>query len=241
MKRTERQHLKENELAHLAASAREAVASSGKQFMPLAIGVVVIVVAVFGYSAWRSRTQNRAGTLLAEAMAVQDARVGAPNAPGTPSAGPTFPTEREKTETMLAKFKAVADGFPGTEAGIFARYREAGAQMALGRAKEAAAAYEQVIGSAGTGIYGQMAKLGLAAAQAQTGEFDKAIETFKDLSTRADGPLPVDGILMQLGRVYKDAGKPADAQQTFNKLVQEFPESQFVADARRELEALKKS
>ena len=81
-----------------------------------------------------------------------------------------------------------------------------------------------------------MARLGLAEAQARAGQYDQAINTFKDLAQRKDGPLPVDGILMQLGRTYLDAGKRADAQQTFNRLVEEFPDSPFTRDAKRELE-----
>jgi hypothetical protein len=113
--------------------------------------------------------------------------------------------------------------------------------MSLGNAKEAATAYQQVIDGAGDNIYGQMARLGLAEARVRAGEFDKAIEAYKDLAQRKDGPLPIDGILVQLGRTYLEAGKPADAQQTFDRVVQEFPESSFIADARRELEILKKS
>jgi TolA-binding protein len=86
-----------------------------------------------------------------------------------------------------------------------------------------------------------MAKLGLAEAQARSGQFDQAINTFKDLAQRKDGPLPVDGILMQLGRTYLEAGKRADAQQTFNRIVEEYPESPFTGDARKELETLKKT
>ena len=61
------------------------------------------------------------------------------------------------------------------------------------------------------------------------------------MSQRKDGPLPVDGILMQLGKTYLEAGKRADAQQTFNRLIEEYPESPFTSDARRELETLKKT
>ena len=46
---------------------------------------------------------------------------------------------------------------------------------------------------------------------------------------------------MQLGRTYLDAGKRADAQQTFNRIVEEYPESPFTSDARKELETLKKT
>jgi outer membrane protein assembly factor BamD (BamD/ComL family) len=61
------------------------------------------------------------------------------------------------------------------------------------------------------------------------------------LSQRKDGPLPVDGILMQLGKTYLEAGKRPDAQQTFTRLVDEYPESPYRADAMRELDTLKKT
>ena len=79
--------------------------------------------------------------------------------------------------------------------------------------------YQEVIDHDGSGITGQMARLGLAEAQARAGQYDQAIKTFMDLAQRKEGPLPIDGILMQLGRTYRDAGKPAEAQQTFNRLV----------------------
>jgi TolA-binding protein len=179
--------------------------------------------------------------MLADAVTVAEARVGPPPAPGTPATGLSFPTEAEKQKAALEKFKAVADQYPSTDAGSFARYREAATQMALGNPKEAAAAYQQVIDADGDGVYGRMARLGLAEAQARSGQFDNAIETYRVLAEDKDGPLPVDGILMQLGRTYLEAGKTAEAQQTFNRVVEEFPESPFSGDARRELDSLKKS
>ena len=113
--------------------------------------------------------------------------------------------------------------------------------MALGTPKSAAEAYQQVISSGGESLYAQVSKLGLAEAQAQTGEYDAAINTFRELSQHKDGQLPVDGLLMRLGRTEVEAGKTADAQQTFNKLVAEYPDSSFAADARKELDQLKKA
>jgi outer membrane protein assembly factor BamD (BamD/ComL family) len=86
-----------------------------------------------------------------------------------------------------------------------------------------------------------MARLGLADASARSGQYENAINTYKDLIQRTDGPLPIDGILMQLGRTYLDAGKTTEAQQTFNRVVTEFPNSPFLGDAQRELASLKKT
>ena len=124
---------------------------------------------------------------------------------------------------------------------LYARYRQAATFMALGAPKSAAEVYQQVIAQGGTSVYVQMAKLGLAEAQAQNGEYDAAIATFRDLSQRKDGDLPVDGVLMRLGRTELDAGKATEAQQTFTKLVAEYPDSSFAADAKKELDQLKKA
>jgi TolA-binding protein len=242
MKRTERRHLKENELQNIARQARETFEARKRETTVIVAVLVVAVVVGIGYFAWRSNRQTRAHALLAEAATVQAARVGPPPAAGAPQGGMTFPTERERSQAALVKLKAAADAYPSTDAGLHARYQEAATLIALGNPSQAATVYQQVIDRAGSStIYGQMARLGLAEAQTRSGQFDQAINTFKEMSLRKDGTLPVDGILMQLGRAYLEAGKRSEAQQTFTRLVDEFPESPFTADARRELEGLKKT
>ena len=241
MKRTERQHLKENELRAFAIQAREALEARRRETTALISVAVIVAAAAIGYFAWREHVQTQAHALLAQAMATEDARVGPPPAPGTPAAGLYFPTERERAQAALTKFKIAADAYPSTDAGIYARYQQAATALSLGDTKGAMSAYQEVIDKAGSGFYGQMARLGLAEAQARAGQYDQAINTFKDMAQRKDGPLPIDGILMQLGRTYLEAGKRADAQQTFNRLVEEYPDSPYTGDARKELETLKKT
>ena len=245
MKRTERKHLKENELQTFAREARERLEGRRRETTAIVAVVAVLGVIAIGYFLWRDRVQTRAHALLADAMAVQTARVGPPPAAGTLAAnqgGLSFATDRERAQAALTKFKVAADAYPSTDAGLYARYQQAASYMTLGQPKEAATTYQEVVDRAGSNnIYGQMARLGVAEAQVRSGQFDQAINTFRELSLRKDGPLPVDGILMQLGRAYLDAGKRAEAQQTFNRLVDEFPDSPFSADARRELDNLKKT
>ena len=241
MKRAERQHLKENELEHLARQAREMFAARRQGTTWLLAAVAIVGVGALGYVGWRDYVKGQSASLLADALAVREARVGPPPAPGSISTAPYFPTERERAQAALTKFKVAADAYPSTDAGIFARYQQAATYMTLGTYASAAKTYQQVIDTAGSGVYKQMATLGLAEAQARSGQYDQAINSFKDLAQRKDGTLPIDGILMQLGRTYLEAGKRADAQQTFNRLVEEFPESPFTGDAKRELDNLKKT
>ena len=105
MKRTERHHLKENELAHTLASAREYIEPRRKQIGLAAFVVFLIVVAIAGIFVMRQRTAGRAHDMLAEAMVVLDAQVIPkppvdPKSPTPPAAAMsgsgTFETEEEK-------------------------------------------------------------------------------------------------------------------------------------------------
>jgi TolA-binding protein len=242
MKRAERHHLKENELQNIARQARERLEERKNETTLIVAAILIVGAVAAGYFVWRDRVETKAHAMLAEALVIQAARVGPPAAPGTAGAGSlTYLTERERAQAALTKFKAAADAYPSSDAGVYARYQLAATYMELGTPGSAASEYQQVIDRAGSKIYGQMAHLGLAEARAHEGKYDEAINAFKELAQRKDGPLPVDGILMQLGRVYLEAGKRSDAQQTFNRLVQEYPESPFTGDARKELENLKKT
>ena len=240
MKRAERHRLKQNQLGVLTKQVRNTLEGRKSQLTPALIGLAVLVVAVIGYLVWRDRVQDKAQVMLADALVVQEARVGPP-AEATGSTGLTFPTERDRAQAALEKFKAAADAYPSTDAGLFARYQEAATQMSVGNPGEAVKAYQQVVDRAGDRIYGQMARLGIAEAHARGGQYEQAINTFKELAQRKDGELPIDGILMQLGRTYVEAGKAPEARQTFNRLIEEFPDSPFSQEARRELDGLKKS
>ncbi len=84
-----------------------------------------------------------------------------------------------------------------------------------------------------------MARLGIATIQIDAGRLEPAIATLSALSQRTDLEMPVDGVLMQLGRAYDKAGKPADAIRAYTRIGDEFPESPYAGDARTEAERLK--
>ena len=151
----------------------------------------------------------------------------------------TYPTIEAKMSAALPKLIEAADTYPDTQPGITARYRAAAALAALGRHDEAADQYEQVISADGTGVYGRMATLGLADVQMARGAFDEAIVLLERSSgADAEVDLPVDGVLMRLGHAYDLAGRSGDARATFQRVMDEFPASFYLADAERELQTL---
>jgi TolA-binding protein len=246
MKSTERHKLKENEFARTVAHAREVMQTRGRDVATIVLVVIAAVALAAGYALWRQSRNAKANALLAQALAVEEAPVIAPVAPAPGSPIPvqqpgTFATEQAKLEAALPKLMKAADAYPNTEAGITARYHAASVLATLGRYAEAELRYQEVIDKAGNSLYARTAKLGLADVLVSQGKYDSAIKIYQEVSTDTKSPLPIDGVLMQLGRAYMKAGKKNEAAHAFTRVVEEFPQSLYAADARREMEEAKKS
>jgi TolA-binding protein len=248
MKRIERKHLKENELAHTLRVAREYIEPRQQAITTVAILVVVFILGIAGISVWRQRSSGESEQALAQAMVALNAQVvpaGVAGAEGVPAAAQlgatgTFATEEAKLNAAVPKLQAAADGYPSTPAGIQARYHLAGALAALGRHSEAITAFDEVVQRAGEdSLYGRMARLGKADAQARGGQIDAAIETWKGMASAEGDDLPVDAILIQLARAYVQKGNTEEARKTFSEIVDKHPNSPYLAQAREELENLK--
>ena len=182
----------------------------------------------------------------------QPAALDAPDAPGTDEPPPaqaveapftqppgSYPSDTARLEAALSKFMAAADAYPSTASGITARYHAAGVLATLGQSDEAARQYREVIERAGSRIYGQMARLGVADLRLGAGDYESAIALLEEATVPPESSVPVDAILMRLGRAYRLAGKKLEALQAFTRIVDEHPGSLYVVDARRELETLK--
>ena len=73
----------------------------------------------------------------------------------------------------------------------------------------------------------------------RAGQFDPAIEEPEDAEHPDHRQLPVDGVLMELARAYRGAGKVDDARKTLTEIVEKHAESPFAAEARAELDKIK--
>jgi tetratricopeptide (TPR) repeat protein len=246
MKRKERHHLKENDLAQTIIAAREALESRSSQIGKVAIAIAVVAVLIVAFNWWRAQGDARAQAALAQALVTLNAQVVPPSAtPAQPGEVPaaatmgavgTYATESAKLAAALPKLKSAADEYPDTEAGVTARYHYAAALAALGRHQESLQAFDDVIARAdGESVYGRMARLGKADTQMQAGQTDAAIATWKELAASTDEDLPKDAILMELGRAYAAKGNQEEARKTFTQIVDEHPTSPYTAEARAEL------
>jgi tetratricopeptide (TPR) repeat protein len=247
MKTTERQHLKDNELAIALGQAQHWAGSNSRTLTMVIVAIVLVGAAVLGFIAYRNNTDNKARVLLAEAMVIEEARVmppappagttNDPNAVGGQAPG-TYPTEKAKLEAALPKYQAAADAYPSHDAGLTARYHAAKALVTLGRFDDAVKHYDQVIAGSNQ-LLARTARLGKAEAQLRAAQFDPAIATLKQIVDQKDASLPADAVLMELARAYRLAGNTEEARKTLTVVVEQHADSQYATEAKAELEKLK--
>lgn len=247
MKTTERHHLKDNELAIALGHAQGWAQGNSRTLVTTVIAIVVVGVAVLGFMAYRTSTDNKARAMLAEGMVIEEARVMPPGPPAGTTNDPnaiggqapgTYPTEKAKLDAAVPKYKAAADAYPSTDSGLTARFHLARALVTLGRVDEGIAEYDRVI-AGGNALLARSARLGKADAQIRAAQYDPAIATFKQIVDTKEAGLPMEGVLMELARAYKLAGKTEDARKTLTQIVEQHADSPYASEARAEMERLK--
>lgn len=239
MKAKERHDLKQNEIAELAMRAMAWYEGNRTRAAGIAGAALAVAVLASGYVWWLQRTANEAGALLGTAVAIAQAPIApAPTVAGAAQQSGTFPSEAARLEAALEAYRAVIDGYPGSEAALSAQYAMANALLAAGRAAEAEEVFGAVIAGAGSSLQGSLGRLGRGQALAAQGKHEDAIALLTELSADRESRLPVDGILIQLARTSAKAGRTDDARAAFRRIVDEFPSSAFAAEARQELARL---
>jgi TolA-binding protein len=236
MKAQERHHLKENEFAVTTARVATQLAANRRSILTLLGAGGVMAALVAGYFYMQSRTYDQASTLLGAAMTIQQATIApASTVPGAKPATGTYPTEAARGEAAIAAFQKVIDAYPTHEIGTAARYHLGGMLLSLGRDADAERAFTEATAKGGSSLYAEMAKLGRVQALSAQKKYDDAIKSLTDLSAQRDGKLPIDGVLMELARVCRKAGKMQEARAAFKRVVDEFSESTYASEARQQL------
>jgi len=239
MKAQERHHLKTNEFAERAAWVAEQITTNRSRLLAISGAVVVVLAIAGGYFYFRGRANDQASTMIGAALAIQNAEIApAPTVPGVSQAPGTYPSATARAEASVAAFQKVADAYPSGATGAAARYYLGTAYLALGKGVEADKAFGEAATMGSGTLYGDMAQLGRGQALAAQAKYDDAVKTLTELSARRDTSVPVDGVLMELARICRKAGKTQEARAAFKRVTDEFPQSSYANDARQQLSTM---
>ena len=176
MDRHTRKELKTDKFAEGVGSSFEFLSEHRGQAIRWGLIALAVVVIAGGIWVYRGHQATLRTELLAKAMLINEAPVGAPQPPRQ-----SFPTVEDKEKALLAAFTDVAVKFPGSQ--------------------EAA-----------------IAQLAVASTQADKGQIDQALKTFKDVMDSA--PDPYNSVAqLSVAEIYVSQGKTDEAEKLLRQLV----------------------
>jgi TolA-binding protein len=201
--------------------------------------VAVVLAAVLGAAGYfRSAQKAEAEQAFAQALETFATPVATTN-PAPTTEGKIFASAQEKYTQALTAFDGLARKFASRPEGQRARYFAALCRIELGRSAEAEKALVELGADRRAGaLEPALARLALAELYRRGGQTDKAVEGFRQIAQDPGSAVPRDGALMSLASTLEDAKKLAEAQASYRRLYEEFPQSAYAAEARRRAERL---
>ncbi|MGD2115048.1 MAG: tetratricopeptide repeat protein, partial [Acidobacteriota bacterium] len=160
------------------------------------VAVVVLVLAATAWSLWSASREDRAQELLAEAIQVYGAPVGADAADGGEADAdtPTFSSEEERWERAAELFGEVHDRFGSTDAGGIAGVYLGKIALAEGDTERARALWRDFVDDGDHALAAEV-RLNLLRLDRAEGDAERVATELEGMLARQSKPLPGDVIL----------------------------------------------
>ncbi len=222
-----RRDLKRNELADTVGKTVDYVAGHRRgvaEAVAIAVGVGVLIGGFFVYRAWLERS---AGKSLSEALSILDTPLVSEQA----GAGKTFPSAAER-RAAAEKFLQQAASHGSTPSG-----RAAQVILAADGADKPGQTVDVFEKAARQSRSESAAAAEIDAAKmlAAGGKTTEAVERLKRAIESPSSPAPKDALLFALAGIYEQSGAAADARATYQRLITDYPNSPYRADARQKV------
>jgi tetratricopeptide (TPR) repeat protein len=222
-----RKELKRNDLAETMGRTADYVSHHRRGVTEGAVILAGVILLAAGFVAFRSYRENEAGRELSAALAALDTPVaGQPAAANAPR---TFATaaERDREADDHLRKAARSGTVAGRAAGVILAVRNPASPDATERLARAARSGKAEVAAA--------AELDQARLLASAGKTQEAIDRLKRAIESSDTAAPKDAMMFTLAEIYEKSGAAADARATYQRLVSDYPNSPYRADARQKL------
>jgi hypothetical protein len=230
-----RKDLKQDKIHDALEHGAEAVYTH-KQASIIVLAVVLIIGAGYGgWSVYHERQTAAASAAFDTAMKAYAGHIG--SSPDPAEAGePTYTDEAARSSDALQKFTVVADKYPSTNPGRFARYYAALCLEDLDKENQALEELKK-ISSGSDKELASMAQYQTAIMYARTGKGDEAAKIFRALSDKPSVFVTRPLALLELAGVLRQSN-PKEAASVYQQVKKEFPETAISEEADRGLDTL---
>ncbi len=234
-----RRELKKDEFRDTLEHGVEVLSTHKRLIWQVAIVVVVVAGAIFGWRYFSSHRNTQAATALAAAMKPYTAQVVAPGQSPPPGVE-TYPSDTAKYTAAEKAMAPVAERYPHSLYGRMARYYAAVSLDHLGRYSDAVKWLEPMVGG-GDGQLQALAKFELAHAYDQMGNSGQALALYQQLASQPTVFVPKPLVLLALGDHYRAHNDNLQAVKYYQQVKSEFPNTSLADQADQRLEMLGKS
>jgi tetratricopeptide (TPR) repeat protein len=216
-----RHQLKEqDEITTSIRKSTEFLYDHQKQIIIGVAAVVVLLIAVIGYSYYRSSRNASAQEQLSVAVTTFN---------------DTTKPEKERYEKTIAEAQKTYDDYRSLPVAQIAKYYIGVSQEGLGDTAKAVESLQEVVAQADQDIKG-VAQFALGGIHAKHGETQKAIDVYKQLFD--NGGYSKAAVGYELATLYEANNQIDQAKEFYQKVVTDFPDSPFRPSADEALKRL---
>jgi len=234
MKKEERHQIKRDDLATALGSASDYYESHRRTV--IAWGAVVAVVAVAGFAgrSWWQEREAQSARVLGELIRTYNAPITATieDLQAADSSRVNFTSTEERDRKVIEQADAILKqgGSGVTIAG--ADLYKGMAQADLKQTDAARQSFDEVMRRDPRGVFGQMARLRTARLLEEQGKAADALVIYQTIADDSSGLLPREEGLVGMARCQTSLGKTDEARKIYQRIVSEFPNSDYAGEAR---------
>jgi TolA-binding protein len=199
------------------------------------LAAVLVGMLVYFYLEHRAGLASEA---LAAAVRVYQAPIDAAGAKPDDPKDPTFATEAARAQRARRLLTEVRDSYRFSDAADVASLYIADLDAAGGQLAAARQLWSDFVRKHGDHVLAAQARLDLLALDRGQGKGQDAAQHLREMLDQSDAPLPQDVILYQLGLTLEQLNRNLEAIQSYQRLIDEFPQSPYRGTAQQRLLAL---
>jgi tetratricopeptide (TPR) repeat protein len=228
MARIKRKELKRNDLAETFGRTVDYVAHHRRGATEAIGATVAVLLLAAGFFLFRGWREHQAGKELSAALEILESPLASDAAAA--SAPRTFPNP-EARESEAAKHLREAAKKGSTDAGRAAKV------ILAARTEKPATAAETLTKVAREARFevAAIAEIDAARLLAAEGKTTEAIDRLKRAIESPESSIPKDALLFTLAETYEKAGSAADARATWQRLVNDYPNSPYRSEASQKI------
>lgn len=193
-------------------------------------GLVAAAALVLGVWSWRTSRALAGEAALAGVVEAYAASVGEAG-----GASESFPSRDAKFRAVLERADAVLRAQGSSPVAERARYYRGLALFELGQMADARQALQDFADRNRGSFLAPHARRKLAAIDEREGNLAQACDTYRQLTEVQVAEFPPELALIDLGQCLTASGAPDGAAEAFRKVIDQYPDSTYAADAQQRL------